>query len=308
MEATHKPVLMSEVLEQLATEAGDTVVDATIGGAGHFTALLSQLDKNGVLIGIDADEEAVERARKAYEGDIRDDRPIVHLVHDNFRKFGSILEHLEIEVIDKALFDLGWSGYQVASTRGFSFQSDEPLLMTYGEGGKSAAEIVNSASEEDLADILYAYGEERFARGIARSIVAMRNEKRLLSTADLVEAVQKGTPQWYQRRRTHPATKTFQALRIAANDELDALREGLTAALTRLSPGGRIAVITFHSLEDRIVKRMFREAVDGGIGTLVEKKPIVPTKSEILKNRRARSAKLRVFERSAVTNVFPAYA
>lgn len=298
MEARHDSVLIEEVLEALQIQSRDIVLDATLGGAGHFTEILSRLGADGKLIGIDADLEAVARAREAYASDRRSDRPVAHLVNDNFRRLDAILGRLGIATIDKALFDLGWSGYQIASPRGFSFQGDEPLLMTYGADSKSAAEIVNSAPEEDLADMLYAYGEERFARGIARAIVARRGEGRILSTKDLVEAVMSGTPAWYQHGKHHAATKTFQALRIAANDELDALREGLSAALKRLAPSGKIAVITFHSLEDRIVKNMFRAAALEGEGSIVSKKPTVPTREEVLRNRRARSAKLRVFERA----------
>jgi len=303
MEAKHDSVLMEEVLEALEIAPSDVVLDATLGGAGHFARILSALGADGVLIGIDADGDAVERAREAYAADRRTDRPVAHIVQDNFRNLNHVLDRLQMGTLDKALFDLGWSGFQIASARGFSFQKDEPLLMTYGEGATSAAEIINSYPEEELADVIYTYGEERFARGIAKSIVAMRSKERILTTATLVEAIKAGTPHWYQNGKIHPATKTFQALRIAANDELGALREGLSAALSRMSPGGRLAVITFHSIEDRIVKGMLRDAVHEGQGTLVSKKPVVPSRAEVLANRRARSAKLRVFERAARTHI-----
>ena len=299
MEAKHDSVLMDEVLEALEITPEDTVLDATLGGAGHFAKMLAALGADGVLVGIDADGDAVERARAVYAADRRTDRPVAHIIQDNFRNLGHILDRLEVGTLDKALFDLGWSGFQIASSRGFSFQKDEPLLMTYGEDGHSAAEIVNSSSEEELADLIYTYGEERFARSIAKAIVVRRTHDRILTTSALVEAIKAGTPAWYQNGKINPATKTFQALRIAANDELGALREGLATALSRLSPGGRLAVITFHSIEDRIVKGMLRDAVHEGQGTLVSKKPIVPSREEVLANRRARSAKLRVFERAA---------
>jgi len=299
MEARHESVLMQEVLETLNVQASDTVVDATLGGAGHFTKLLAVLSDGGSIIGIDADAAAVERAREAYALDRRPERPVAHLVNDNFRNLARILERLGIGTVDKILFDLGWSGYQIALPRGFSFQNDEPLLMTYGEGGETAADIVNSSSEADLADLIFTYGEERFARGIARAIVTARSEERILTTGALVAAIKAGTPHWYQQGKTHPATKTFQALRIAVNDEIGALREGLAAALSALAPGGRLAVISFHSIEDRIVKNILRDAAQAGLGTIQPKKPIVPSRSEILQNRRARSAKLRVFERVA---------
>lgn len=299
METLHESVLMKEVLEALDVQSSDTVVDATIGGGGHFAALLLQLGEGGVIVGIDADPAAVERGREAYALDRRPGRPVAHLVNDNFRNLARILERLNIAPVDKILFDLGWSGYQIAAPRGFSFQQDEPLLMTYGEGGETAADIVNGFSEEALADLIFTYGEEHFSRGIARAIVTARAKERILTTGQLVRAVEAGVPAWYRARKINPATKTFQALRIAVNDELGALREGLTAALAALSAGGRLAIISFHSIEDRVVKNMLRDAAQEGFGT-VTKKPIVPSRAEILRNRRARSAKLRIFERAAV--------
>lgn len=306
MEARHDSVLMDEVLAALAVEPDDTVVDATLGGAGHFTALLAALGEGGIIVGIDADAAAVERAREAYARDRRAQRPVAHLVNDNFRNLGRILERLGIGPVNKILFDLGWSGYQIAAPRGFSFQNEEPLLMSYAENGETAADIVNSSSEETLADIIFSYGEERFARGIARAIVAARSHGHILTTGELVAAVLAGTPRWYHERKIHPATKTFQALRIAVNDELGSLREGLAAAMSALAPGGRLAIISFHSIEDRIVKNALRDAAYAGIGSLSPKKPIVPERAEILANRRSRSAKLRVFERAALTQPGPA--
>lgn len=291
--------MTKEVLAALAVKPGDTVVDATVGGAGHFSALLAALSEGGVIIGIDADPAAVERAREAYARDRRPERPVAHLVNDNFRNLARVLARLGVGRADAILFDLGWSGFQIAAPRGFSFQSDEPLLMTYGEGGETAADIVNSAAEEMLAGLLFTYGEERFARGIARAIVAARAKERILTTGQLVRAVEAGVPAWYRARKIHPATKTFQALRIATNDEIGALRDGLAAALQALSPGGRLAVISFHSIEDRVVKQILRDAVHAGQGMLAAKKPATPSRAEILANRRARSAKLRVFLRSA---------
>jgi len=289
-------VLMSEVLEALDIQPSDAVVDATIGGAGHFASMLSALGEGGIIIGIDADPAAVERGREAYARDRRRERPVAHLVNDNFRNLARILERLGIGQIDKILFDLGWSGYQIAAPRGFSFaEEQEPLLMNYSEKGETAADIVNSYPEESLADLIFVYGEERFARSIARAIVEARSKERLLTTGALVAAILSGTPDWYHKRKIHPATKTFQALRIAVNDELGALREGLLVALTLLANGGRLAVISFHSSEDRIVKNILRDAVAKGQGTIVPKKPIVPTRAEIIRNHRARSAKLRVF-------------
>ena len=301
MEKLHEPVLLDEALAALAPMPSDVIVDATLGGAGHFARLLGALGEGGVIVGIDADPEAALRAREVYAQDRRPERPVAHLVVDNFRNLARILERLNLSRADAMLFDLGWSGYQLASSRGFSFaHPDQPLLMTYGSSpGETAADLVNSLSEEALADIIFSYGEERFARPIARAIISARAKERILTVGGLVAAIEAGTPEWYHRRRLSPATKTFQALRIAVNDELGALSLGLAAALSLLTPGGRLAVITFHSAEDRIVKRALQAAELSGIGALSPKKPIVPTRAEVMRNRRARSAKLRVFVRSA---------
>lgn len=315
MEPRHDTVLFTESIDALQLASSDVAADMTLGGAGHFKAMLELLGSEGTLIGIDADEDAVSRAQAVVDTDVRSDKPTVHLVQDNFRNLDRILDERGIKTIDKALFDLGWSGFQLARGRGFSFRADEPLLMTYGDPteGTTAAELINSASEEALSEIIYTFGEERFARGIAKAIIRTRHKEKILTTAQLAEVVKQGTPTWYHHRRLHPATKTFQALRIAVNDELGALREGLAAALGRLSPGGRIAVITFHSIEDRVVKGMFRDAAHGGRGSLANKKPLVPSSRELADNPRARSAKLRVFEactrmKSPLTNNTLAYA
>ena len=297
MEMKHESVLLTEAVEGLDIKENDVVVDGTIGGAGHFSHLLEALGPSGTLIGIDADSDAVERAQKVV--DSVKGGPKVHLVTNNFRNLGSVLSDLEIPHISKALFDLGWSSFHLSRGRGFSFKADEALLMTYGEpeAGKTAADLINSATEEELSEIIFTYGEERFARAIAKGIVRSRKEKAILTTFDLVAIIEASVPGWYTHRRLHPATKTFQALRIAVNDELGALREGLTTAMERLVPGGRIAVITFHSIEDRIVKQMFRDAVYTKDGSLVNRKPIVPGDIEARANPRARSGKLRIFER-----------
>lgn len=306
MEIKHDSVMMKEVLEALDVQPSDTVVDATLGGAGHFKALLAELGEGGVIIGIDADSGAVERGREVYAEDRRPERPVAHLVNDNFRNLARILERLGVGPANAILFDLGWSGYQIAAPRGFSFSAgggpasgwqDQPLLMTYGEAGQTAAEIVNSYPEEQLADLIFTYGEEGFARAIARAIVATRSKESILTTGALVKAILAGTPRWYHEKKIHPATKTFQALRIAVNDEIGALKEGLSSALKALSFGGRLAVISFHSIEDRIVKNILRDAVRNEFGSITTKKPITSSRSEVIANRRARSAKLRVFQR-----------
>ncbi len=298
MEQRHDTVLLREAIAELQVQPGDVVVDGTLGGAGHFRELAIALGSSGTLVGIDADQASIVRAQVVVD-ELGSQGPAMHLVHDNFRNLGQILDDLQISCVDRALFDLGWNAFQLSEGKGFSFRADEPLLMTYGEpeAGKTAADLVNQATEEELADLIFTYGEERFSRSIARSIVETRKHTRILTTGALAEAVERGTPSWYQNRRLHPATKTFQALRIATNDELGALRDGLAATLERLTLGGRIAVITFHSIEDRIVKSVMKDAAYAGQGSVVTRKPMVPSTEELAANPRARSAKLRVFER-----------
>lgn len=315
-ELRHDTVLLEETIHGLSIRPDDVVVDATLGGAGHFREALSKLGPDGVLVGIDADVDALARAQAVVDKMPARERPTVHLVHGNFRDLGTILDGLKL-VPTKVMFDLGWSAFHLTSGRGFSFKADEPLLMTYGnpEESTTAGDLVNHLSESSLADLLWSLGEERFAKSIAKSIVVFREEAPIETTQQLVEAIGEGTPSWYQHRRIHPATKTFQALRIAANDELGALRDGLSAAIERVPEGGRIAVISFHSIEDRIVKTMLREAVDAGKGSLVQRKPVVPSANESTKNPRARSAKLRLYASGAVVpknrinlSSFPVYA
>lgn len=298
MEGRHDTVLLQEAVDALMVRPGDVAVDATLGAAGHFRELAIALGEKGTLVGIDADAASIERA-KAAAAELGPGAPAIHLVNDNFRNLGRILDDLNLPCLDRALFDLGWNAFQLSAGRGFSFRADEPLLMTYGapEEGKTAADLVNSLPEDELADLIYNFGEERFSRGIAKSIVETRKRERILTTGQLAEAVERGTPSWYHHRRLHPATKTFQALRIATNDELGALRDGLAAAMDRLTLGGRIAVITFHSIEDRIVKSVLKDAAYEGRGSVVTRKPLVPGDIELAANPRARSAKLRVFER-----------
>ncbi len=300
--SAHTTVLLSEAVEMLEIVPGDTVVDATLGGAGHFAKLLGALGADGVLVGIDADPDAVSRARDVVAHDTRAKRPTVHIIEDNFKNLGHIVERVGALPLNRALFDLGWSGYHLTSGRGFSFQSDEPLYMTYGRpesAERTAADIVNSMPEDELADLIYTLGDETFSRQIAKSIALHRRKERILTTNQLVAAIVAGVPASKQHGRINPATKTFQALRIAVNDELSAAQSGITAALSLLAPGGRVAVITFHSIEDRLVKSLFRDAAEQGAGTLVTKKPVAPSDMELAENPRARSAKLRVFEKAA---------
>lgn len=304
MDTRHDSVLLHEAVQGLLIEPGEVVVDGTFGAGGHFRELAIALGQKGTLVGIDADHHSFERAGDMIAS-LKDVGPTLHLVHENFRELNSILDRLGIDTIDKALFDLGWNGFQLGEGRGFSFRSEEPLYMTYGDPSTqtTAEDLVNSSTEEELADLIYTYGEERFSRGIARAIVDARKHSRITTTSQLVAVVEAGTPAWYHHRKIHPATKTFQALRIAANDELGALRQALTACLSRLTPGGRMAVITFHSIEDRIVKSAFKDAAYAGRGSLVTRKPLVPSAEELTANPRARSAKLRIFECCATSDM-----
>ena len=289
----HTPVLIDEVVKGLALKAGDVVFDGTLGGGGHAAEICARIGGKGTLVGVDLDEDAVRRTEEMMKKGVCAAR----LSKANFRNLDAVLEKEGFREIDKALFDLGMSSFEMeASGRGFSFRRDEPLLMTFDSdpnyGVLTAGEIINEWSEEEITRILREYGEERFASRIAQALVARRAEKRIERTAELAEIVNASIPARF-RRGDSPA-KTFQALRIAVNDELDALREGLAKAAGRLASSGRIAVISFHSLEDRIVKQYFRELSAGGAFRILTKKPIVPSAEETGRNPRARSAKLRI--------------
>lgn len=295
---SHTSVLLHEVIEGMTIQPNDIVVDATLGSAGHAIALSQQLSTGGRLIGIDADRDALARSQKLLEGV----QPHVDLIESNFRHLDTILDTLSVTTIDKALFDLGLSSVQLdESDRGFSFRRELPLLMTLAvnprEEDVTAHDVVNTWSEESLADIIYGFGEERFAKRIAHAIVEAREVQPIETTFALRDLIEQAIPKRFQHKGHHPATKTFQAIRIAVNDELGGIEEGLTAAWNRLTSGGKIAVISFHSLEDRIVKRLFREQVRQHAGRLPAKRPITPTIEEIARNSRARSAKLRIIEK-----------
>ncbi|MBI2612762.1 16S rRNA (cytosine(1402)-N(4))-methyltransferase RsmH [Candidatus Kaiserbacteria bacterium] len=301
---THQPVLLHEVVRALDIQPDDILVDATLGGAGHAKELSKGLGGNGLFIGLDADRDAIARAEMRLSGA----HARVSLLHGNFRNMVNELAKLGVVSITKTLFDLGWSSYQLDSGRGFSFKADEPLLMTYGsgdEGELTAATIVNTWGEESLADIFYGFGGERYSRRIAKALVERRKKKPFETSRDLAETIAAATPARYRHGRIHPATRTFQALRIAVNDELAALTEGLQAAWQLLKPRGRIAVISFHSVEDRLVKRMFAQWEKNSEGKLLSKKPIIPSRQEEQENPRARSAKLRVIEKISISHESP---
>lgn len=293
----HQPVLLQEIIDVLDPQPDDTVLDATVNRAGHARALAEKLGPGGLLIGLDADPAATFAAQQTLNGLICH----VEILTGNFRDLKSLLAKRAIGTLDIALFDLGLSSEQLADPqRGFSFQTSGPLNMTFaGQGPKeknvlTAAEIVNNWEKENLEAILKGYGEEIFAHRIAEAIAGARRIKPITATDQLVEIVRSAVPLWYRRRRLHFATKTFQALRMAVNDEINALKEGLSAAWSILNPDGRLAVITFHGGEARIVKNFFREKIEVGEGKTPHKKALKPQRKEILKNPRARSALLRI--------------
>lgn len=306
----HKPVLLEECLQALDIRPDGTYVDGTLGRAGHSLAILRRL-RGGRLIGIDRDQSALAAARERLSGG--GDR--VTLVHGDFRDLGDILRDLGVERVDGMLFDLGVSSPQLDEPeRGFSYMHDAPLDMRMdATAGLDARQVVNQWSYEELRGILYEYGEERYAPQIARAIVRRREQRPVESTGELVEIIRSALPASSLREKQHPAKRTFQAIRIAVNGELEALPPMLEAAAEALAPGGRLAVITFHSLEDRIVKQTLRTLATGCTCPpefpvcvcgkkprlrLVNRKPIVPGPAELEENPRARSAKLRTAERT----------
>lgn len=306
MPSVHEPVLLHETVENLVGASGsfDWYLDGTLGGAGHALAVVEALKGKIGVIGLDKDPQAIERARRSFVGKAEK----LILENEDFRNLDKVLDRHDIEYVDIILFDLGISSDELESSgRGFTFMKDEPLEMTMDDPDKqpfTAETIVNEWKEEDIANVIFAYGEERFARRIARAIVAYREKKRIETSMELAEIVKDSVPGFYRMssagHRIHPATKTFQALRVAVNDELQALRDGLAKGYERLSVGGRMAVISFHSLEDRIVKNFYKERSREG-ALILTKKPLRPTAQEVAENPRSRSAKLRVIEKKTST-------
>lgn len=309
MELSHKPVLLEECLEALAIRPEGTYLDGTLGRAGHSLEIVKRLT-TGRLIGIDQDAAAIEAARVR----LADYMDKVTLVRSNFSRLGEILQELQVDGVDGMLFDLGVSSPQLDDpARGFSYMHDAPLDMRMDERAPlSARDVVNDWSQEELRRILYEYGEERYAPAIARAICRRREERPIETTFELVDIIKSAMPAAALREKQHPAKRSFQAIRIAVNGELDVLPPMLEAAADGLRPGGRLAVISFHSLEDRIVKKTMQELARGCICPpefpvcvcgrkpkvkLITRKPIVSQETELEDNPRARSAKLRVAER-----------
>jgi len=293
----HIPVLFQESIEALDIKKEGTYVDGTLGGAGHAKAITEHLGPDGTLIGFDLDSNAIARAREKLS------HSSCHtlLIQDNFKNIDTVLEENNIEQLDGIFLDLGWSSFQIADPeRGFSFQVDGPLTMTLKDHPTpddiTAYDIVNTWDEKTLADMIYAYGDETASRKIARAIVQARHRRPIQTTFELVEVITSVLPRkpWM---KTNPATKTFQALRITVNDEYAVIREVLEKGFQKLSAGGRFAIITFHSGEDRIVKNDFRDQAHAGLAELITKKPIKPTDEELRANPRARSAQLRIIQK-----------
>jgi 16S rRNA (cytosine1402-N4)-methyltransferase len=291
----HTTVLLQEAVDGLELSPGDTVFDATFGSGGHAREIIKKLDTTGCYIGVDADETALDQDKLGKVS------PQVHLVHSNFSEITNVLETLKVEQVDAVLADLGWRMEQFADgDKGFSFMHDGPLHMTFGNPEDytfTAEDIVNDWEEHVIADVLFGYAEERYSRRIAKAIVEARKQKRITTTTQLAEIIDFAMPKAVRRVKRfkiNPATKSFQALRIAVNDELKVLEVFLKDAFMALKPGGKMAIISFHSIEDRIVKHSFRELKEANLAVVETKKPIIPSEEELKENPRARSAKLRI--------------
>ena len=321
MDFSHIPVLLDECIMGLNIRPDGTYVDGTVGGGGHACEILKRLSSRGCLIGIDRDREALEAADEKIREVCREieeegrEPASYALVKSNYAELPEILRRLEIPQVDGILLDLGVSSYQLDNPqRGFSYSHDAPLDMRMDpEESMTAADLLNTYSEEELTRVLREYGEERFASFIARRIVLTRQNKPLETTGELVDIIRKAIPMKYQKQGGHPAKRTFQAIRIELNHELTTLESCLDKMIDTLAPGGRFAVISFHSLEDRIVKNAFRTAENPCIcpkefpvcvcgrvsrGRVVNRSPIQADEKELERNKRSASAKLRIFERA----------
>lgn len=309
MEFKHVSVLLEECLEGLDIKENGIYVDGTLGGAGHSSQILKRLSEEGMLIGIDQDQDALRAAKERLK-----EYSNVKFVHSNFSNIDSILEELDIPKVDGILMDLGVSSYQLdEAERGFSYMKDAPLDMRMNkENSFSAYNVVNEYTEEELYRIIRDYGEEKFAKRIANFIVDRRSEKPIETTLELVEIIKAAIPAKARREGPHPAKRTFQAIRIEVNSELSILNRTIEDGVNRLNKGGRMAIITFHSLEDRIVKQKFRELANpctcpsefpmcvcgkNPLVKVISRKAIEPSKEEVEENPRSRSAKLRIIQR-----------
>lgn len=310
MEFKHKSVLLEECIENLVKKQDGIYVDGTLGGAGHSIEILKKLNNKGKLIGIDRDIEALTFAKKKLK-----DYSNFTLIHDNYSNILNILEKIDIKKVDGILLDLGVSSYQLdEASRGFSYKNDAPLDMRMNQDDKiTARDIVNKYDENKLANIIFEYGEEKYSRKIAKKICEYRKEKEIETTLQLVDIIKKAMPSFALKEKQHPAKRTFQAIRIEVNNELSVLRQTVIDGIKALNQGGRLLVITFHSLEDKIIKSAFVE-MEGRCscpkgfpvcicgykseGKILTSKPIVSNEEELEENPRARSAKLRIFEKN----------
>ena len=289
----HEPVLLNETIRILDPKPGEFFIDGTLGGGGHSRAILERVGAAGMLLGTDWDNDAVLRFEK--ENKSHGKRVLVR--NANYRQIPDILKKEKLPHADGLLLDLGFSSDQIESAeKGFSFQYEGPLDMRYAKEGETAAEVVNGLKEEELADIFWKFGDERFSRQIAKRIVEERRKKRILTTTRLAEVVVSAFPARFRNGKVNPATKVFQALRIYVNREFENIESTLGNLNECVKSGGRVAVISFHSSEDRIVKRRFNELVKAGRAKSLMKKPIAPTRDEIKRNPRSRSAKLRAIQ------------
>ena len=309
MEFNHKSVLLEETIEGLNIKPEGTYVDGTLGGAGHSFQIASRLSSLGRLIGFDQDEDAIKASTERLN-----DFQNVTIVRSNYRNMKEELNNLGIEKVDGIMLDLGVSSYQLDTVeRGFSYKEEAPLDMRMDNRNEvTARDIVNNYSQGDLFRIIRDYGEDKFAANIAKHIVAYREEKPIETTTELAEIIKTAIPMKFRKQGGHPAKQTFQAIRIELNSELTVLKDSLMEMIDMLNPSGRICVITFHSLEDRIVKNIFKEAEDPctcpknfpvcvcgkkSKGRVISRKPILPSETELLENSRSKSAKLRIFEK-----------
>lgn len=311
MEFVHKSVLLNETIDGLNIQLDGIYVDGTLGGGGHAYEVCRRLGDKGSIVGIDQDAAAIEAAGNR----LKDFGEKVTIVRSNYCDMKSKLHELGIDKVDGIVLDLGVSSYQLdTAERGFSYREDAPLDMRMDTRQKmTARDIVNDYEEMELYRVIRDYGEDKFAKNIAKHIVAARKEKPIETTGELTEIIRASIPMKYQKKSGHPAKRTFQAIRIELNRELEVLKDSLDDMIDLLNPGGRLCIITFHSLEDRIVKSAFRKnenpctcpsdfpvCVCGKVskGSILTRKPILPSKEEMEENSRAKSAKLRIFERS----------
>ena len=310
MEFKHKSVLLDECINALNIKKDGIYVDGTLGGGGHSYEILKRLDKNGKLIGIDRDNEALIAAKEKLK-----EFDNFYTVHDNHANILNILKELNINEVDGILLDLGVSSYQLDNAdRGFSYMSNARLDMRMNrEDSLSAYEVINEYSEDELSRIFYNYGEEKYSKQIAKNICIERNKKNIETTFELVDIIKRSIPSKALKEKQHPAKRVFQAIRIEVNEELTKLKQAVIDCILALKKDGRLAIITFHSLEDKIVKHAYEECEGRctcpkdfpvcvcnykSYGKIVNKKPIISSEDELIENPRARSAKLRVFEKS----------